>query len=319
MLLSTEDLLKTSRMHPEIKELAGDAEPTLIEEERQIRMRDGYLSTIKIHRPAFIPAAGSPLVVLYFGGGWVSGSRHQLTPTARAFVRLFGAVVTTVDYRLAPESPFPTAQEDCWDSTKWIAMHARELHADPSKGFVVGGISAGGCSALVVANLAQTERLGPKITGMWISAAPIMEQEHVPEEFQAHFISREHNRRAPIITTEGLEAMQQKGIWDLRSPMRCPILFQDRVPLSSLPPAYFQVCGLDPLRDDGLIYEDMLKRAGVDTMLSFYPGCPHAHFAFFPGLAVSIEAVADIAIGVGWLLGTKIAAADGLRALALPS
>jgi len=80
-----------------------------------------------------------------------------------------------VGYRLAPEHKFPTAQTDCWDAVKWLAAHASELGADPTKGFIVGGISAGGTTSAVVSVLAAEEKLSPPITGQWLCAPSLMD------------------------------------------------------------------------------------------------------------------------------------------------
>lgn len=124
-----------------LKEL-GPPGPHVEEEFKSIKMRDGFESKIKIHKPA--GKSGGPLIVLIYGGGFVVGNYQQLTPYGRGFARAFDAVVVTISYRLAPEHKFPAAPNDVEDSLLWIAENAKALGADPSKGFVVGGISAGG-------------------------------------------------------------------------------------------------------------------------------------------------------------------------------
>ena len=268
-------------------------------------MRDGYESTIKVHRPATAPSEGSPLVVFIFGGGWISGSKDQLTPLARSVVRLYGAVVVNISYRLGPQNKWPIPSNDAWDSTKWVAEHASELHADPSKGFIVGGISAGGANTATVTNVSIIEQLDPPITGQWLGIPGILNEETVPEKYKKYFLSREHNKDAPVLPTAALDALEKHNGWNNQSPGRYPILFQDKVPFSKLPPTLFTVDGMDPLRDDSLIYEELLKEAGVKTKLDLYPGCPHGHWAFMPGIEISNKCTADILKGLGWLLGKK--------------
>ncbi|KAK5677477.1 hypothetical protein LTS10_010049 [Elasticomyces elasticus] len=291
----------------------GPPEACLQESVQLIPMRDGYQSAIKIHRPASKPSTGSPLIVLLYGGGFVAGSKDQLTGTARGFVRQFGAVVVNISYRMSPEYKWPVPSNDAWDSVKWIAEHAAELGADPSQGFIVGGLSAGACSSLAVANLAVLEELRVPITGLWLGIPALMDERHVPERYGTYFLVRQKNAGAPTLDVAALAALGEMNEWDDDSPLRFPILFRDQVPLSSLPPTYFQVCGADPVRDDALIYDEMLKEAGVETKVDFYPGCPHGHWAFMPGIEVSEKAVVDTMVGVGWLLGKKVSRGDGGR------
>ncbi|KAH9825730.1 AB hydrolase superfamily protein [Teratosphaeria destructans] len=295
----------------------GPPEPNLIEEEKEVPMRDDFKSLVKIHRPKDGVHGGGPLIVLIFGGGWVSGDKDSMTPTARALVRLFKAVVVSISYRLAPEHKFPVGQQDAYDSVKWLGQHASEIHADPSKGFLVGGISAGGTNTAVSTLLSIEENMSPKITGQWLCVPVIMNEEHVPEKYKKHFLSRDHNKEAPILSDAALKALAKHTQWDPNSPLRFPIL--SKVPVEKLPPTFIQADGLDPLRDDALIYDEILKQGGVKTRCEFYPGAPHAHFAFMPGLEITNQALADIAVGFGWLLGTEVGAEEGLRAFAPPA
>lgn len=312
----------------------GPPESAITEHDQQISMRDGFKSTIKVHKPSSPPAAGSPLIVLIYGGGFIAGNKDSFTGLARALVRLVGAVVVNISYRLAPEHKFPKAPEDAWDSVKWLTEHASELGANPELGFIVGGASAGGNLTAVVTTLAIEEKLSPPITGQWLAVPVIMEPHHLPEKYKRYYLAHEHNAHAPILDVAALAALGRHVEWDTESPLRDPIL--SKAPLEALPPTYFQVDGMDPLRDDGLIYEEMLKEAGVRTKIDFYPGCPHAHFMFvyhqfghvrhsltysvvcrlMPGMEISNKAWGDVFAGFGWLLSKKISAKEGLRAMA---
>ncbi|KAG9956007.1 lipase/esterase, partial [Aureobasidium melanogenum] len=119
----------------------GPAAPHVEESFQNITMRDGFESQIKIHKPT--GKTGGPLIVLVFGGGFVVGDNQQLTPYSRGLARAFDAVVVNTAYRLAPENKFPTAAHDTEDTLLWIAKNAESLGADPSKGFILGGVSAG--------------------------------------------------------------------------------------------------------------------------------------------------------------------------------
>nr|POF26303.1 ab hydrolase superfamily protein b1a11.02 [Quercus suber] len=272
-------------------------EASIKEYYRNVTMRDGAVNTIKVIAPARKPAGGSPLIALIFGGGWVSGSVEQITPQARALVRLFDAVVVSIDYRLAPQHMFPIGQNDCWDSLKWIAAHADELEADPEQAFIVGGVSAGGTNSVVAAALAIEEPLKYPLTGQLLSVPVTMSATTVPEKYRPHFLSREHNRNAPFLTTVGVEDIGRRTTgWEDLSPLRHVVM--TKTPLSKLPPTYLQACGMDPMRDDALIFDEMLKTAGVRTKLDFYPGCPHAFWMFIPDLDISKKAMADMMVQV---------------------
>lgn len=111
------------------KQYAGQVSPALegvIEEDRNIPVRDGSIITIRIHSPSEPPARGSPLVVNYHGGGFILGDLDSSTDFCRSLVTAFNVVVVNVvvvnvDYRLAPEHPFPTPINDAWDALQWVS------------------------------------------------------------------------------------------------------------------------------------------------------------------------------------------------------
>lgn len=284
---------------------AGAPEPSLVEQYIDIPVRDGFPSRTKVYRPAERPSGGSPLIIHIFGGGWISGDCDQSTPTCRSWVRLFGAVVVSISYRLAPEHKWPVPWDDAWDGVAWIAAHAEDLHADPKSGFVVGGVSAGAALSAFITSQSQIEPLAHPITGQWLSAPSLIPADAVPEKFAAHHISMLDNADAPILPASALESLKRHTEWDPTSPKRYPSLYPPLI-LRQLPRTYLQACGMDSLRDDALVYHEMLVEAGVDAKVDLYEGCPHAHFAFMPGIGPSEKAEKDILIGMGWLLGRDV-------------
>lgn len=283
----------------------GPPGPDLKESFKKIPMRDGFESELKIFQPTAKPAAGSPLIVLCFGGGFVVGDNEQLTPYSRALVKLFGAVVVNISYRLAPEHRFPAAPNDAWDSFAWIGKNAASLDADPSAGFILGGVSAGANLTSVVAQKAQDEKFSPPLTGLWLCVPLIFPNKAlVPEKYRDEWFSHEQNANAPILDKDAVEAVHHHLQVDEKSPLYS--VFNAQAPHTGLPPAYVQVDGLDPLRDDGLIYEKVLRDHGVKTRLDVWPGLPHAHFSFLPGLNVTKSAIWDTFNGFGWLLSKQV-------------
>lgn len=295
--------MRKERGDAEQQRAEASAAHGLKEYTQAIKMRDGYESEIRIHKPTTPPSGGSPLVVLIFGGGFIMGSNMQLSPYAHALTQLYGATVVNLNYRLAPENPFPAAPNDCWDSIKWLAENASSIGADPSAGFVVGGVSAGGNLSAVIAQQSLDEKLSPPLTGVWLSIPTVFagDMKNVPEKHQHLFLSHKQNAAAPILDKDAMSFMEGSYKADPSSPQRSP--FNTPNPHKGFPRTYFQVAGLDPLRDDGLIYEKVLKEHGVETKLDVYPGVPHGHFSFLPMLKKSKQSSFDTIVGIGWLLG----------------
>ncbi|KAI9039825.1 alpha/beta hydrolase [Aspergillus affinis] len=291
-----------------MEKAAYDSCPTFDTQETtiDIQMRDGYQSNLHIVKPAK-SSSGNPVVVLVFGGGFVMGTNIQSIVWARTIAHLYGATVVQPLYRLAPEHKFPTAPNDIWDSVQWIAANASTLDADLTKGFVIGGASAGGNLSIVAAHRSVKDNLSPPITGVVASIPVCMSEETVPEKYKDLWVSREQNANAPgnpgldSKSMGGYEALYQQ---DFLSEDFSP--FNSTAPFSSLPRTYIQIAGLDILRDDGLIYGKVLKDNGVDVKFDAYPGMPHGHFNLWPHLKQSIKCQEDTIWHFGWLLNREV-------------
>jgi acetyl esterase/lipase len=151
-----------------LRYLPGPIPSQVTEHDLQIPVRDGSEITLRIYTPVTKPTDGSPLIVMYHEGGWGMGDLSDEEVNCRLFSRDLGAVCVNVEYRLAPDYPFPTWIHDSWDALKWCAENAEELGADLKKGFVVGGGSAGGNISAVLTHLARDEELEPPLTGQVI-------------------------------------------------------------------------------------------------------------------------------------------------------
>lgn len=271
-------------------------------------MRDGFKSQIRLFKSPNPNTPVGPLIILIFGGGFLSGSEIQYTPYARLFAKLFGATVVTLSYRLAPEYKFPTAPHDVWDTMIWLTTHMNEVGADPAAGFILGGGSAGGNLALVNAQQWQEKKMSPPLTGVYASIPIFLEEHLVPEEFKKIWFSRTQNADAPLLNKKTLDIIAAAYGADSHSQDSSPMNAAD--PFSCFPPTYIQVDGLDPLRDDGLILDKILKQKTIPTRLDVYSGMPHAHQGHFPHLAQSQKAVLDTIMGMGWLLKKVLVAED---------
>ena len=235
----------------------------------KIPMRDGYESELKVFKPTKAPAEGSPLIILVYGGGFIMGTNGQLTAYGRSLCKLFGATVVNISYRLAPEHKFPTGINDSWDSVKWCGANASSLGADPSKGFLLGGVSAGGNISAVVAQKWQDEALSPPLTGLWLCVPLVFPTEaQVPEKYRDQWFSHEQNKDAPILDAKKIGAVGEHLEPDGASEWYSP--YNTKNPHKGLPPTYIQVNGLDPLRDDGLIHEQVLGEHGVKTKIDVW-------------------------------------------------
>lgn len=282
--------------------LGASVVPEGIEEVlEEIPVRDGSTITARVHRPN--PATNhSPLIVYYHLGGYCAGSSALEIPLCRSLVKNFDAVCVNVDYRLAPEHPFPTPINDCWDALKWAAAHAAELGADPTRGFIVGGESAGGNASIVLAHLARDTNLSPPLTGQFASLPYCLPPGTVPDKYKALYHSWEQSFQAPdLFLYDSIMITRKAHAPDMLSPLFGAFHHPDGH--SALPPAYFQVCALDPFRDEGLVYEKVLREEyGIETRLDLYPGLPHAFWALCPRLKASEKARQDQVDAFGWLL-----------------
>jgi acetyl esterase/lipase len=233
--------------------------------------------------------------------------------TARTLTDLHAATVVCISYRLAPESPWPYAHHDGWDSLVWIAANAASLGASTAAGFVVGGASAGGNIAAVIAQKSISnekvkgeDRLAAPLTGLWTDVAMLFARpENVPEQYRQYYLSAEQDANAPgLLTPQAIQFIRDSFKADGFSPDFSPVNAVE--PHVGMPRTFLQAAGMDMYRDDALIYRRMLEEAGVQTRLRVYAGVPHGHANLYPGLKASGEAKIDTIEGIGWLLGRDV-------------
>lgn len=270
------------------------------EKDHQVTMRDGGKITVRTYTPE---KAGGPLYVMYHGGGFSIGGLENEELLCRLLCGQLGIVAVNVDYRLAPEYKFPTAHNDCWDATKWAAENASQLSADPSKGFIIGGTSAGGNIAATISHLARDEKFSPPLTGCHMMIPAICAVDALPEKYKKDQHSWEQNKNAAILSRKACDLFYDcyLPVADRGSELFSPLLF--KTGHACLPPSYFQICGQDPLRDEALIYERVLREdEGLKTKVDVYPGLPHGFWSVFPKIESSKRFVEESVKGVKWLL-----------------
>jgi acetyl esterase len=230
-----------------------------------------------------------PLLVFFHGGGWVIGDLDGHDPLCRRLTNLVDCIVVSVDYRLAPEHPFPAAPRDCFAATQWVAQNAAQLQGDPAR-IAVGGDSAGGNLAAVVAQLARDQG-GPAL----VFQALI----YPATDLRMSTASIEENGKDYLLTKEDMIWFMQhymKNEEDKSNPLASPLLAAN---LSNLPPALVITAEYDPLRDEDEQYGERLKEAGVPVQISRYDGAIHGFVSCgVMGIELGNQATAEIALAL---------------------
>lgn len=281
----------------------GDAPPEVKVTEVFYSTEDGTKMRAKLYQPVNPPKDGSPLIVMYHGGGFCLGIPEGEELACRNFVQAFGAVCLSPAYRLAPEFKFPHAIKDSFDALKFAAANAQSWGADPSSGFIIGGTSAGGNITACLAHLARDENLSPPLTGQYLSIPAVLPHDVVPEKYKPYYLSYEQNAEAPVLPKAAVEMFGNAYESDNKDGIYYAA-FNHPKGHAHLPPAFFQIDGLDPLRDEAIIYEHVLREDyGLKTRMNIYPGLPHSHWSFFPFLKSSHKFRKEQVEGIAWLLG----------------
>ena len=230
--------------------------------------------TVRIYRPAGVPG---PLPGVYYihGGGMVRGGVELEDDSASLICDRVGAVVVSVEYRLAPEHPYPAPVEDCYAGLVWMAENAAELNVDPER-LAIYGVSAGGGLTIATALLAR-DRGGPALSFMMPIYPMLDDRNETPSSYE----------------------ITDVGIWDCAANIEAwewylggkeadqyaaPARAED---LSGLPPTFIDVGTVDLFRDEDITFAQRLMRAGVPTELHVYPGSYHASEKYSPDAALS--------------------------------
>ncbi|KAH9979766.1 Alpha/Beta hydrolase protein [Russula compacta] len=242
-----------------------------------------------------------PFLFWTHGGGLIYGNVDQDDYFLRNLSTDLQVTTLNVDYRLAPGHPFPVQLNDSYAALKWAIANIAALSISPKeKGFILGGCSAG---ATLAAGLAIRVRDDPlfhdtPVTGQFLSC-PLLVHVDAYSRFSNELLSLEQNKDAPSLN-------KGQVVWSAKitgasptDPEFSPVLATSH---ANLPPAFFQICGLDPLRDDGFLYARLLKEAGVKTDTKVYPGLPHTFPWEYPQLKASEQFQSEIRTGLRSLL-----------------
>ena len=234
---------------------------------------------VRIYTPEGV-SAPVPGILQIHGGGFVIGNLDGEQGTCFALCRGLGVVIVSVDYRLAPETPYPGALEDCYAALQWTSGNSAELKIDPAR-LAVFGQSAGGGLAAAVALLAR-DRDGPALCFQYLGI-PELDDRLQTASMRQYVDTPMWNRpNAELSWDYYLGDQYQRGADDVPY-HAAPARAED---LSGLPPAYINTMEFDPLRDEGVEYALKLMRAGVATELHSFPGTFHGS-SLFTGAQVS--------------------------------
>ena len=264
----------------------------------QIPARDGVSLAARLYAPR--TQVQLPVLLYLHGGGFTIGSVATHDALCRQLAALAGCAVVSLDYRLAPEHPFPAAVHDAWDALAWLAQHGPSIGLDSTR-MAVGGDSAGGTLAAVCALQARDAGL-PLLLQLLIYPGTSAYQDSEAHRRYAHGLVLEH---------EGIQWFFNHYV---RTPAEredwrfAPLLVPDA---EGVAPAFFCLAELDPLVDEGVEYADMLRMAGVPVALEIYKGVTHEFVKMGRVLPEARQAHADMAAALRAALGTVAVATVG--------
>jgi len=243
---------------------------------------DGEIA-VRLYRPESKSAL--PGLVYFHGGGFVLCNLESHDGVCRSLANAAGCAVVSVDYRLAPEHPFPAAPEDCYAVTRFVAEHGRELGIDTAR-IAVGGDSAGGNLTAVVSQMAR-DRRGPRLR-LQLLVYPVTDASFDTPSYR-------ENAEGYFLTTNMMKWFWSKYLADpadAANPYASPLRAKD---LTGLPPGLCITAEFDPLRDEGEAYAARLREAGVDVATTRYDGMFHGFFGMGAMLDQAKKAVAQAA------------------------
>ncbi|MGN0039803.1 alpha/beta hydrolase [Rhodococcus sp. (in: high G+C Gram-positive bacteria)] len=255
----------------------------IVVDHRSMPTTDGSEIDLVVFRPEDPVGQPLPCILYFHGGGFIFGDAATDVRVPSALAADLDAMVVSVNYRLAPEHPFPTPFDDAFDALSWIAGD-NGLGIDPTR-IVLAGISAGAGLAAAVA-LKARDVGGPAVIFQALDS-PVLDDRLLTTSATEYIDSPLWNRENGIDSWRHYLGDPDRSV---TSEYAAPARAGD---LSGLPPAYIAVASFDPLRDEGIDYAQRLTQAGVPTELHLYPGTFHGSSGVFPQAAISQRIDAD--------------------------
>jgi acetyl esterase len=228
------------------------------------------------------PTERRPLLAFFHGGLWALGTLDSVDGVCRRLARRADRVVVSVDYRLAPDHPFPAGLEDCLAAVEWLGTHGRSIGADPER-LAVGGTSAGGNLAAAVALCAREFGTGGDLEGQLLL--------YPMTDLSLDYPSCEAHADGPLLTRRDVAWAHEtylRSPLDRYNPFAAPIRAGSH---ASLPPALVLTAGFDPLRDEGAAYAAALADADVPVEHDHEPAMPHGFLSLAREVDVADEAL----------------------------
>jgi acetyl esterase len=235
----------------------------------------------------FAPEAephGLPVILHLHGGGFVFMLPDSFAKTWKETAIAANAIVVSLDYRLAPEHPYPAALDDCVAVYRWLRAHAAELGGDPQRVAIAGESAGGGLAASTVVRLLAE---GDDAPAALVVASAWLDLRNNSPSFEALGPDDPFIDSATMAYWRGSYASRPEQ-WD--DPLLSPVLAD----VSAFPPTCVVVAGIDPLHDDGVALAERMREAGREVELHDYPGMPHI-FWCFPALHAQADVSARMA------------------------
>lgn len=230
-----------------------------------IRNRDGQALPLRLYRHRE-PAGSQPCVIYLHGGGWVLGNLDTHASICSDLAIETGCAVLAVDYRLAPEHPFPAALNDCIDAIRHVHVHGSALGIDTDRLALVGDSAGGNLAAASALSL----RGGPVTLAAQVLIYPALGADTTLPAFA-------ENRDVPGLSEADIIYFFTRYIGSttaLPDPLAAPLTVED---LADLPPTLISAAEYDPLRDDGRLFAERMRAAGGDVELRVEPGVGHSY------------------------------------------
>jgi acetyl esterase len=250
-------------------------------EDLTIPARDGFALSAKLYASS---VEKLPVLMYFHGGGFTIGSVATHEALCRRLAALAHCAVVSVDYRLAPEHKFPTAANDAWDALTWLFAQAKALGLDDTR-IAVGGDSAGGTLAAVCA--IQAREAGKALKLQLLIYPGTTAHQDTP--------SHKAFTDGPVLSAASIDyffdhyvnAREDRDDWRF-APLNAP-------DLEGVAPAWIGLAECDPLVDEGVLYADKLRAAGVNVDLEIYRGVTHEFIKMGRAIPEALQAQADAA------------------------